>query len=506
MISPGAGATRSPVYTPALFQNEPPPWAHPTPSPSPMIRCPDPDARSRPPGINRPTSPAPPHLAEIMWEVCMPFFHQMIRSLEQSMQQEIQARVEWATRDRSPTRGRGGHTTFSPLVPDRSATMPFHSLLNPSPSMQSGRPLLRRAAPRNDEPLHEEGSDSGNEMDGGMPADGARGGGSAPQALPHKVGFGQQAPGSGSGGDPPRPHGALPEGSSSSKGRSPSQGLEPSWHALLGNDSAGAAANQGASLEPVYLAWSEQQPGANSRSSPSVGRLSPTMGRMSPLSQRLSPGASPLMPATRNLAKPAAGNGGGQQMVISLDQRIESSPSIPTVSVGGEWAGADGGALAPVGVAGVEKSVMVCRHWKSKGWCRMEENCKFLHPEHKRGTSAAPKKAAAGVARAAPKPAEGGGGGGDAQAAAESAAAPGDGSAPQEAAGADEGGRLPGTRATRRGGKSKRSANSSGAAANPPGPPPGVMAPGLVTPAARGPGPERPGTDGGAHEPAPGAR
>lgn len=27
----------------------------------------------------------------------------------------------------------------------------------------------------------------------------------------------------------------------------------------------------------------------------------------------------------------------------------------------------------------------VCRHWKSKGWCRMESNCKFLHPEHKRG-------------------------------------------------------------------------------------------------------------------------
>jgi hypothetical protein len=33
----------------------------------------------------------------------------------------------------------------------------------------------------------------------------------------------------------------------------------------------------------------------------------------------------------------------------------------------------------------LEKSVMVCRHWKSKGWCRMEDNCKFLHPEHKRG-------------------------------------------------------------------------------------------------------------------------
>jgi len=32
-----------------------------------------------------------------------------------------------------------------------------------------------------------------------------------------------------------------------------------------------------------------------------------------------------------------------------------------------------------------EKSIMVCRHWKSKGWCRMETRCKFLHPEHKRG-------------------------------------------------------------------------------------------------------------------------
>jgi len=30
----------------------------------------------------------------------------------------------------------------------------------------------------------------------------------------------------------------------------------------------------------------------------------------------------------------------------------------------------------------------VCRHWKSKGWCRMEANCKFLHPEHKRGVGA----------------------------------------------------------------------------------------------------------------------
>jgi hypothetical protein len=35
-----------------------------------------------------------------------------------------------------------------------------------------------------------------------------------------------------------------------------------------------------------------------------------------------------------------------------------------------------------------EKSQMVCRHWKSKGWCRYQCQCKFLHPENKRGVGA----------------------------------------------------------------------------------------------------------------------
>jgi hypothetical protein len=35
-----------------------------------------------------------------------------------------------------------------------------------------------------------------------------------------------------------------------------------------------------------------------------------------------------------------------------------------------------------------DKSQMVCRHWKSKGWCRYESQCKFLHPENKRGICA----------------------------------------------------------------------------------------------------------------------
>lgn len=35
-----------------------------------------------------------------------------------------------------------------------------------------------------------------------------------------------------------------------------------------------------------------------------------------------------------------------------------------------------------------ERSIMVCRHWKTKGWCRLESKCKFLHPEEKCGISA----------------------------------------------------------------------------------------------------------------------
>jgi len=34
---------------------------------------------------------------------------------------------------------------------------------------------------------------------------------------------------------------------------------------------------------------------------------------------------------------------------------------------------------------GVGGKGMVCCHWKNKGWCRYQDQCKFAHPEHKRG-------------------------------------------------------------------------------------------------------------------------
>mmetsp|Transcript_6415 Transcript_6415/g.11155 ORF Transcript_6415/g.11155 Transcript_6415/m.11155 type:complete len:415 (-) Transcript_6415:183-1427(-) len=41
------------------------------------------------------------------------------------------------------------------------------------------------------------------------------------------------------------------------------------------------------------------------------------------------------------------------------------------------------------------KSAMVCRHWKSKGWCKLGENCKFQHPDHKRGVGQTRKRGGA---------------------------------------------------------------------------------------------------------------
>lgn len=29
----------------------------------------------------------------------------------------------------------------------------------------------------------------------------------------------------------------------------------------------------------------------------------------------------------------------------------------------------------------------VCRHWRSKGWCKYQTTCRFLHPEHKQGVA-----------------------------------------------------------------------------------------------------------------------
>jgi len=67
-------------------------------------------------------------------------------------------------------------------------------------------------------------------------------------------------------------------------------------------------------------------------------------------------------------------------------------PERSTATIGHVFAtaAAAAAAVAQAGVGSTHKSPQVCCHWKSKGWCRYESCCKFLHPEHKRGMGAAP--------------------------------------------------------------------------------------------------------------------
>jgi hypothetical protein len=64
-----------------------------------------------------------------------------------------------------------------------------------------------------------------------------------------------------------------------------------------------------------------------------------------------------------------------------VEQRLEQASKLSQLS-GGFVACDD--SVSPMEE---EKSLMVCRHWKSKGWCRYESQCKFLHPSSKRGVS-----------------------------------------------------------------------------------------------------------------------
>jgi hypothetical protein len=67
------------------------------------------------------------------------------------------------------------------------------------------------------------------------------------------------------------------------------------------------------------------------------------------------------------------------ERVRDMEHASESSQSTPRFAVLEEDS---------VSAQDTEKSQMVCRHWKSKGWCRYQCQCKFLHPENKRGIGA----------------------------------------------------------------------------------------------------------------------
>lgn len=90
-----------------------------------------------------------------------------------------------------------------------------------------------------------------------------------------------------------------------------------------------------------------------------------------------------------------------------VDVRETRAGDILQVAAGGQTPGSEAPSEAKA-EADVddddENDMPVCRHWKSKGWCRLADTCKFMHPNQKRGTAALPKKSSRGQQEASSSP------------------------------------------------------------------------------------------------------
>lgn len=168
-----------------------------------------------------------------------------------------------------------------------------------------------------------------------------------------------------------------------------------SWQALFSAESASAAAV--AAARPMYLAWSEQRSAQGGWTDGRTPTASPLVPTTEPRRR------SPLIPPT----EPQPGNVGVPPHLMRAPEHRADGGLGGTVAP----ATAFGGTVTPIGpvsMESAEKSVMVCRHWKSKGWCKMEEKCKFLHPDHKRGSGVVQQKGSgAGNSGATNAPEEG---------------------------------------------------------------------------------------------------
>lgn len=367
-----------------MLQTVLPPWAHPTPSPSMMMRHPDTGllqfgcsaASSFPPSLSaaRPPAgsnddadspPVSPVLQEKLWDVCMPFFQQMLLAVQLALQQEIQARV-----DRAMAEQRSAATSPPPsnVAPGRhiSHEAPAAAVLaspksNPFGALFNGAAVARGQGPNTSaarssdagqvpfwvtrrfsgesapglltsagvpEAVQESDEDDDGEDDedeeDDIPSPKWRD--SASKTPPSS----EDTPGTGS------RQGSLAASGNTGKDWIPNLSSRMSHH---NREVERELADATGSNRPLYLAWSEEQPWGQ-QLTPTV---SPVMPKLHPSAARQGPTALPQAAAGEASSDEEAGNSRGS------------------------------------------KSAMVCRHWKSKGWCRLEDKCKFIHPEHKRG-------------------------------------------------------------------------------------------------------------------------
>jgi len=102
-------------------------------------------------------------------------------------------------------------------------------------------------------------------------------------------------------------------------------------------------------------------------------------GAMKAHVQKAAP-ACGLQTGPRPLSAPAASSAGAPSSLLPPNLAKEAN------------AGSSEGEDADRSAAAAQKTLMVCRHWKCKGFCRLGDQCKFLHPEHKRGVGPSRKR------------------------------------------------------------------------------------------------------------------
>lgn len=341
----------SPVFTPCLLQGKMPPWPQHTPSPSPMFRLPHAHAE-RLGGGGMPEGPALASVItrESLWAICMPHIDDMFAAVQRAVEEEfnrvISAAIDGAAKDdraSAATNGTSGSTGRLRL------TGSSVSGLSAQRTSRSNTPAVVAAAPFTS--IFE-------------PAEGAEE--ASTSTTPSAASS--------------RPDMGLTKCITPLK-TPPADAAFAAYAAIAANVSAATSPGEGLQIPSVLPAFSmtdlaaaspmtTMAPSSVAFVGPASAAAATPSNTMSVVPESLLPAAPSVPPAAPPPPPPPPQAEDAEVDDVDKARPVEIRKEKPEKHVRGE------------------KSVMVCRHWKSKGWCRMEDGCKFLHPDHKRGTGA----------------------------------------------------------------------------------------------------------------------
>lgn len=341
----------SPIYTPCILQAKMPPWVQQTPSPSFLQRIPH--ERAGDGGLQ--DGPAASLITrDVLWTICRPHIEAMMSEVQSAVNAEfsrlISGTLDGPTKDdRSMASASGGATSTTSGRMRLSA-----SSVSGVPAQRSSRSNVAAPFTCIFEPT-----------EGGEEA--------SPSTTPSAASS--------------RPDASLTKGMPP-KAAPPADAAYAAYVVSAAEASASTNASATSSAEGLLMPV-EASPFSF------VAELAATSpaSAMDPLS------VAPLVPVSLPATTPSSVSNVVPDLIAPPAPPTPAPPTAPpppppappqaAVADSGDG---DKGRLADnrqdKSAARGEKSVMVCRHWKSKGWCRLEDGCKFLHPDHKRGTGA----------------------------------------------------------------------------------------------------------------------